>query len=150
MKSLIAALADIGVSEEMILDIRRIVEPSLAPIAVALGLGRPAPEPKPKKQTSKAEAELQAPSEPQTPEEFPLVSPAPVGATPITKRRRRVPTGKSGAKSARYKARKLWAQQNYIRRKKGLEPLPKPAILLSESAKEKLQATLLPEAEPMT
>jgi hypothetical protein len=140
MKKLIAALADIGVSEEPILSIRRIVEPFLAPIAVPPGSARPAPEPKPKKQTSKAEAE-QAPSEPQTPKESPLVFPAPVAATPVKKRHGRVPSGKSDPKSVWYKARKLWAQQNYLRRKKGLEPLPKPAILLGEPRKqEKPQA----------
>jgi len=52
LKSLIAALGDIGVSQEAILDIRRIVEPFLEPIAVQLGLERRQPEPKPKKETT--------------------------------------------------------------------------------------------------
>jgi hypothetical protein len=38
----------------VILDIRRIVEPFLEPIAVQLGLERREPEPKPKKETTPA------------------------------------------------------------------------------------------------
>jgi hypothetical protein len=95
LKSLIAALADIGVSEEVILDIRRIVEPFLAPISVALGLGRPAPQSKRKKQTSKAEAEPQTPSGPQIPRESPSPSPSLAAAKPTKERRGRAATGLS-------------------------------------------------------
>lgn len=142
MKKLIVALADIGVSDEVILDIRRIVEPFLAPIAIALGLGRPAPEPKPKKQTSKVEAEPQPPSEPQTPKEFHSPSPALSAANATKKRRGRAAMGLSDKNSPSYKARKIWAQNNLMRRKLGLPNLPKPESLLKlrEEALKKTKA----------
>jgi hypothetical protein len=65
------------------------------------------------------------------------------GDKPTRKRRPgRVPTGKSDKDSEWYKARKLWAQKNYMLRAKGLPEIPKPAILLEEPPKqEKAQET---------
>ena len=142
MKKLIAALADIGASDEVILDIRRIVEPFLAPIAVPLGIAHPAPEPKPKKQTSEVEAEPQPPSEPQTPKELQSPSPALSAANPTKKRRGRAAMGLIDKNSPYYKARKIWAQNNLMRRKRGLPDLPKPESLLKlrEEALKKTKA----------
>ena len=128
MKRLIAALADIGVSDGVIIEIRRIVEPFLAPIAIALGLERPAPGPKLKKQTSKVEPAPQTLSGPQAPKQS--SSPALSAANSPKKRHGRPAMGLSDKDSTYYKARKIWAQNNLMRRKKGLPNLPKPENLL--------------------
>jgi hypothetical protein len=147
LNDLIAALADIGVPEEAFLDIRRIVEPFLAPISVALGLGRPAPQSKPKKKTTKAEARPKARSEPQATGRLPLVSPAPVAASPIKKRRGRAAMGSSDPEVAYRKARKIRNQINLMRRKKGLPNLP-PSETLVKLREEALKARAINRSRP--